>query len=224
MLRISSLNTPPTSISGNQGWPLFSTAATRQIERACAIRLPPHTLMERAGLAIAQLAMAIAPHAQRIWIACGPGNNGGDGLEAAAQLQARLPHTRIMVSEVREPSQLPADAQISWNKARQAGVQWVSNCPGDLSPQDLCIDALLGIGLTPRADRKPSGAHPRLQQLLEQITQCACPVLCVDIASGLDADTGQYLPEFAPHNTLSAPSPRHTLALLTLQPGLFTAQ
>jgi hypothetical protein len=24
------------------GWPLFSTAATRQIEKACADRLPPH--------------------------------------------------------------------------------------------------------------------------------------------------------------------------------------
>ena len=223
MLRISSLDTPPPSISGDQGWPLFSIAATRQIERDCANRLPPHTLMERAGLAIVRLAMAIAPHAQHIWIACGPGNNGGDGFEAAAQLQARLPHTRIMVSEVREPSQLPADAQISWNKAQQAGVLWVNNCPGDLGLQDLCIDALLGIGLKPRADHKPSDAHQRLQQLLEQVTQCACPVLCIDIASGLDADTGQYLPEFAPH-TPSNPSPRHTLALLTLQPGLFTAQ
>lgn len=223
MLRISSLDAPPTSISENQGWPLFNTSATRQIEKACASRLPPHTLMERAGLAIARLAMALAPHAQRIWIACGPGNNGGDGFEAATQLQVRLPHTRIMVSQVREPSQLPADAQISWHKAQQAGVQWVNNCPSDLSLQDLCIDALLGIGIHPRADRKPSDADQRLQQLLKQVTQSVCPVLCLDIASGLDANTGQYLPEFAPH-AMSNPSPRHTLALLTLQPGLFTAQ
>lgn len=223
MLRISSLDTPPASISGNQGWPLFSTAATRQIEKTCASGLPPHTLMERAGLAVARLAMAIAPHAQRIWIACGPGNNGGDGFEAATQLKAKLPHARIMVSEVREPSQLPTDAQISWHKAQQTGVQWVNNCPCDLGPQDLCIDALLGIGLSPRSDRKSAGTKPRLLQLLEQITQCVCPVLCLDIASGLDADTGQYLPEFAPH-AISNSNARHTLTLLTLKPGLFTAQ
>ena len=66
---------------------LYSVEVTRRIERAAQTALPPHTLMARAGLAVAQLAMAIAPHAQRIWLACGPGNNGGDGLEAAMHLQ-----------------------------------------------------------------------------------------------------------------------------------------
>lgn len=129
MLRISPSDTPPASISAGQGWPLFSTTATRQIEKACAERLPPHRLMERAGLAIARLAMAIAPHAQSIWIACGPGNNGGDGFEAAAQLRAMLPHARIMVSEVRAPAELPSDAQTSRDKALQAGVQWLDDAP-----------------------------------------------------------------------------------------------
>ncbi|MDB5732480.1 MAG: carbohydrate kinase, YjeF related protein, partial [Variovorax sp.] len=69
--------------------PLFDIAATRRIEQAAAAALPPHTLMRRAGLAVARLAMAIAPHARTVWIACGPGNNGGDGLEAAAQLRQR---------------------------------------------------------------------------------------------------------------------------------------
>jgi hypothetical protein len=43
--------------------------------------------MQRAGLATARLALALAPHARTIWIACGPGNNGGDGLEAAMHLR-----------------------------------------------------------------------------------------------------------------------------------------
>lgn len=120
MLRISPTDTPPASMAAGQGWPLFSTTATRQIERDCARRLPPHQLMERAGLAIAKLALAIAPHAQRIWIACGPGNNGGDGFEAAAQLRTMLPHAQIMVSEVRAPAALPSDAQIS----RQGQAGW----------------------------------------------------------------------------------------------------
>lgn len=223
MLRISPTDTPPASISAGQGWPLFSTAAKRQIEKACADRLPPHALMERAGLAIAKLAMAIAPHAQRIWIACGPGNNGGDGFEAAAQLSAMLPHAQIMVSEVRAPAELPSDAQVSRNTALQAGVQWLNDAPADLGPQDLCVDALLGIGLSPRTSDKTSTADQRLLQLLAQVRHCTCNVLCVDIASGLDADTGQYLREFAP-DPIAADQRRHTLALLTLQPGLFTGQ
>ena len=223
MLRISPSDTPPASISAGQGWPLFSTAATRQIEKVCAERLPPHRLMERAGLAIARLTTAIAPHAQRIWIACGPGNNGGDGFEAAAQLRAMLPHARIMVSEVRAAAELPSDAQISRNKALQAGVQWLDDAPPDLEPQDLCVDALLGIGLSSRTSGKTSAADQRLLQLLTQVQHCTCNVLCVDVASGLDADTGQYLREFAPGH-IATDQRRHTLALLTLQPGLFTGQ
>eukprot|EP01041_Mallomonas_annulata_P031051 gene31051-53290_t len=65
---------------------LFDVAATRRIEQLAASTLPPHTLMQRAGLSVARLAIAVAPHARRIWIACGPGNNGGDGFEAATHL------------------------------------------------------------------------------------------------------------------------------------------
>ena len=43
--------------------------------------------MQRAGEAAARLALALAPHARRVWIAAGPGNNGGDGIEAARLLR-----------------------------------------------------------------------------------------------------------------------------------------
>jgi NAD(P)H-hydrate repair Nnr-like enzyme with NAD(P)H-hydrate epimerase domain len=95
--------------------------------------------------------------------------------------------------------------------------------PPDLGPQDLCVDALLGIGLSPRTSGKTSAADQRLLQLLAQVQHCTCNVLCVDVASGLDADTGQYLREFAPGH-IATDQRRHTLALLTLQPGLFTGQ
>ena len=222
MLRISSTDIPPASLSPSGSWPLFSTQVTRQIEQTCAQALPPHTLMRRAGLAIAQLAVAIAPHAQRIWIACGPGNNGGDGFEAAAQLKSLLPHSQILVSEVRAQDQLPADARASWLRAKQAGVEWIDTCPTDLGPLDLYVDALLGIGLRANTSQQPSPEDTRLRQLLEQIWHSPCPVLCVDIASGLNADTGQYPTTLTPPALLR--SPRHTLALLTLQPGHFTTQ
>ena len=68
-------------------FPLHTIEASRRLERTAAAALPSHTLMQCAGLAVARLALALAPHARTIWIACGPGNNGGDGLEAAAHLQ-----------------------------------------------------------------------------------------------------------------------------------------
>ena len=73
-------------ITPAQSHPLFDAAATRRIERAAAAALPPHSLMQRAGLAVARLAQALAPHARTVWIACGAGNNGGDGIEAALHL------------------------------------------------------------------------------------------------------------------------------------------
>ena len=44
--------------------PLHSIELTRTIEHATQASLPQHTLMQRAGLAVAHLAMAIAPHSQ----------------------------------------------------------------------------------------------------------------------------------------------------------------
>src|SRR6218665_3684684 len=78
-------------ITPHQPHPLFDSAATGRIERAAAAALPAHQLMQRAGLAVAQLAQALAPYARTVWLACGPRNNGGDGLEAAMHLQRKGP-------------------------------------------------------------------------------------------------------------------------------------
>nr|WP_310740805.1 NAD(P)H-hydrate epimerase [Aquincola sp. J276] len=75
----------------DQPRPLHGIAAARQIESAAAAVLPPHTLMQRAGLAVARLAQALAPHARRVCVLAGPGNNGGDGLEAALHPAAQRP-------------------------------------------------------------------------------------------------------------------------------------
>src|ERR1700710_390112 len=95
-------------ITLDRRWPLFDVAATRRLERAAAIGLPDHTLMGRAGTAAARLALAVAPHARAIWIACGPGNNGGDGFEAALHLKrwGKLP----VLTWLGEPGRMPADA------------------------------------------------------------------------------------------------------------------
>lgn len=189
-------------------WPLYNVAQTRSIETEAQAALPAYTLMQRAGLATAQLALAIAPHAQKIWIACGPGNNGGDGLEAAVHLQAWGKHP--IVTWLDQDGRCPADAQQAWQRAKAAGVTFAQQIPEQF---DLAIDALLGIG----SQRPPDGV---IAKWLDALQTNVTPVLCVDIPTGLNADTGVWLGTVKPKPTNSQ---RHTLSLLTLKPGLFTA-
>ena len=220
-------------ITSQHPQPLFTSAATRRIEQAAAATLPRHTLMQRAGLAVARLAQALAPHARTVWIACGPGNNGGDGLEAAMQLQRS--GRQVLVTWLGHPDQAPADAMASWQRAQACGVQWLDHPPAPFTTIDLCIDALFGIGVssTPRATTRPPDG--RLVACLQALERSPVPVLTVDLPSGLDADTGQFAPDFAvvthdarhsahpPRPAHPPRAPRHTLSLLCLKPGLFTA-
>ncbi|MFT7724832.1 MAG: NAD(P)H-hydrate dehydratase [Roseateles sp.] len=70
--------------------PLFDVAASRRIEARALVHSPD--LMARAGLAVAKLALALRRGDGPVWVACGPGNNGGDGQVAARRLaQAGVP-------------------------------------------------------------------------------------------------------------------------------------
>lgn len=210
-------------ISSAFSQPLYSVAATRQMERQAAASLPPHTLMQRAGLAIARLALALAPHAQRIWVACGPGNNGGDGFEAALQLHQW--GKAVVVTWTGLPSgktRLPPDAHASRERALAAGVPMATEPPQDF---DFCIDALLGIGASLDPGRASTGL---MLQWLEVMQASPAPRLAVDVPTGLDADTGLAAVAIAPKSiAISAHTTRaagvFTLSLLTLKPGLFTA-
>jgi hydroxyethylthiazole kinase-like uncharacterized protein yjeF len=199
-------------LSSQAHWPLHSVAQTQALERQARAALPANTLMQRAGLATAQLAMAIAPHARTIWIACGPGNNGGDGLEAAVHLQAWGKHP--IVTWLGNEAKAPADALQAWHRAKAAGVTFAEQPPQEF---DLAIDALLGIG----AQRAPEGL---MAQWLSAMQASKSPSLCVDIPTGLLADTGEWIGATQPHHaTANTRTQRHTLSLLTLKPGLFTA-
>ena len=193
-------------LSGQATWPLHKVDQTQAIEQEAQKVHPAFTLMQRAGLATAQLALAIAPHAQKIWIACGPGNNGGDGLEAAALLKAW--GKQPVVTWLGEVDKVPSDARQAWQNAMVAGVEFITQPPSHF---DLTVDALLGIG----AHRAPDG---RMAAWLQTMQNSHATVLCVDTPTGLLADTGQWL---GPRQGTQAK--RHTLSLLTLKPGLFTA-
>ncbi|MEO6626342.1 MAG: NAD(P)H-hydrate epimerase, partial [Burkholderiaceae bacterium] len=181
---------------------LYSVAATREWERLALARNEPHVLMARAGLSAARLLLALAPHAQTIWVAAGPGNNGGDGLEAASHLQ-RIGRT-VGVTWLGSPDAMSPDVEAAHRHAAQAGVAFMNEVPAQF---DAALDALLGSG----ASRPPSG---RMAEWINRLNQARGPLLALDVPTGLNADTG--------HAAGVCVRATATLSLFTLKPGLFT--
>jgi len=192
-------------------WPLHDSLGAAALESWAAAQHPPHHLMQVAGLGVARLAWAVAPQARGAWIVCGPGNNGGDGFEAAMHWQRS--GRRVHISWLGTPSQLPPDAAHALARAQDAGVTVQPDLtpPDWLSADDITLDALLGRGLS-----RP--AQGPLAQAIEAMNAAQAPILSVDLPSGLPGNTG----------ALATAAPcvraRWTLALLSLPPGLFTAQ
>jgi hydroxyethylthiazole kinase-like uncharacterized protein yjeF len=192
-------------LPAQRDWPLHDVASSRLIEQQSQAGLPAHTLMRRAGTAVAALARALHPHARCAWIACGPGNNGGDGLEAAIHLLEA--GWSVEVTLIGTSSQLPTDAADAHQRALAAGVRIGTDTAPRQAPH-VAIDALLGLG-----SRRPP--HGPIATAIDTLNALACPVLAVDLPSGLNADTGEA---FGPSCVIAD----HTLSLLTLKPGLFT--
>jgi len=186
---------------------LFDDATTRRIEQRTSAGLPEHALMARAGLALTRLARALAPHARRVWIAAGPGNNGGDGLVLATALHRA--GAEVGVTLVGHAGRtLPPDAAWALAQARAAGVAIGRALPGAEARIDLAVDAVLGVGQR----RAPEGG---LADAIAVFNALRCPVLSVDAPTGLSTDTGAQLGDVAVRAT-------HTLTLLSAKPGLFT--
>ena len=179
--------------------PLFTTDAIRALERAGS----QHALMEKAGLAAATLARDLMVDGDRILLLAGPGNNGGDAFVAARHLRAWWFKVTVLFSSDRE--RLPADAAAALNAWLATDGRVETQLPAERF--DLIIDGLFGIGLS-----KPlQGESARLVQAINAL---GCPVLALDVPSGLCADSGRVLG--------TAIRASHTLTFLGLKPGLFT--
>ncbi len=159
--------------------PIYSVAEIRAIEQAAATLLPPGTLMQRAGQAAAAAALELL-HGHGVLVLAGPGNNGGDALEAAANLAQAGIDVAIMHlagDGVAAPETVQALARARASDARfidalPPGHEWA-----------LVLDGLFGIGLA----RPLAGAA---RALALAVNALGCPVLALDVPSGLDADTG----------------------------------
>ncbi|MEO6922124.1 MAG: NAD(P)H-hydrate dehydratase [Collimonas sp.] len=166
---------------------IYPVADIRKIEQAALRDLPAYTLMQRAGQAAAQAALRLLPcpaHSAAILVLAGPGNNGGDALEAAAGLAKAGAEVVVLLKT--PPSQLPPDAAQALVRAQKQGVHLMPPeqfAEIDASQWTLVIDGLFGIGL-----RRPLEGDWR--NLAQAINAMPCPLLALDVPSGLDADTG----------------------------------
>lgn len=142
---------------------------------AAAAGVPTLDLMERAGRAVAE-AIVRRFGARPTLVACGPGNNGGDGFVCARYLKAWGWPVRVALVGKRDA--LKGDAAAMADR-------WDGPVEGDLVVGDagLIVDALFGAGLT-----RPVPAH-----LADAINGAGVPVVAVDVPSGLDGKTGNPL-------------------------------
>jgi hydroxyethylthiazole kinase-like uncharacterized protein yjeF len=164
---------------------LYSCAQIRAIEHAARQRLAPGVLMERAGAAAAAFALELldGEAAGAVLVLAGPGNNGGDGLELAAHLaRAGLD---VEVLHLRPDGAPSFEAGRALQRAVDAGARFVDEVPAG-RPWRLVVDALFGIGLA----RPLAG---RARELAAWTAGVDCPVLALDLPSGLDADTGALI-------------------------------
>jgi len=181
--------------------PLYLTSQIRAIEQAHGST----SLMERAGLAAAELARALLPEeADAILVVAGPGNNGGDALVAARHL--RQDWHRVEVVFTGDADKLPPDARAAYEAWLACGGEVLTEIQNG-KRYGLVMDGLFGIGLARALDA-------RHQNLVRQVNAMSATVLALDVPSGLDADTGQVLG--------CAIEADHTLTFLGLKPGLFT--
>ena len=161
------------------GTALFHTAALRALEARgiAAAGGDGLALMARAGQAAWRCVLEHWPQARRPCIACGPGNNGGDGYVLGTHARmAGLPVRVFALAPPRTPQAMHAA-----NAYREAGGELAAGI--ELRDADLIVDALFGIGLA----RAPEGDAAGL---IDAINAHRAPVLALDVPSGVDADSG----------------------------------
>jgi hydroxyethylthiazole kinase-like uncharacterized protein yjeF len=140
--------------------------------------VPSLTLMENAGVAVADVARRLVKPGARVAVLCGPGNNGGDGFVAARFLKRASYDVRLYLIGPRDA--LKGDAA---EKARWFDGPIREMSPDAVESMHLVIDAMFGAGLS----RPLSGIAA---EMAEAVNAARVPVLAVDVPSGLDGTTG----------------------------------
>jgi hydroxyethylthiazole kinase-like uncharacterized protein yjeF len=148
--------------------------------------IPSLLLMENAGRAVAEHALQmLGPGSRRrVAVYCGKGNNGGDGLVAARYLANAGCEIRLFLSASALQMRGDAGANLEIARRMDMPLTGLESPPPEPWPADLALDAVLGTGI--RGEVTGGAAV-----LIGALKSSGCPVLAVDLPSGLDSDSGR---------------------------------
>jgi NAD(P)H-hydrate epimerase len=143
--------------------------------------VPSLELMETAGRAVAEAAAEVSGSGRAL-VVCGKGNNGGDGLVAARALREMGFDAEALLLAPGE--QLSEDARANLERFDGARHVGVGELPGVLEGAGVVVDAVFGTGFA-GAPRDPAASA------IEAMNGIDAPVVATDIASGVNASTGE---------------------------------
>jgi NAD(P)H-hydrate epimerase len=172
----------------------LSREEVREVDRRAieVFGVPGVVLMENAGAGAARLLAAVGITGPVV-IACGKGNNGGDGFVIARHLDLAGQSVRLLLAC--QPEEVRGDAAVNLQIARRAGLPLAclagreqADWEAALSGAEWIVDALLGTG----ASGAPTGTVAVAIKAINAVRErSGAQVLAVDLPSGLDCDTGQ---------------------------------
>jgi len=179
--------------------------------------VPSLDLMEHAGHAVARFTLREFPEAIHITVLCGKGNNGGDGFVAARVLAEAGRKAKVLL--LGYPADLKGDAKEMFERMEIAPALAPDEAALDsaqvldlLQHSDLFLDAVVGTGFKPPLKGVALALRNRINSL-------AAPVIAVDIPSGWDSDSREYLADGAYRAdavvTFTAPKIAHVCGNLT---------
>ena len=159
----------------------ITPARMREAEQtAFAAGVPSLLLMETAARAAFDALRGLLPAGGRAVFLCGPGNNGGDGLAMARMWHLAGGKAQIVLPQ---PPQT-ANAQTNLRYAQALGIAIKTDSAG-LDRPDALVDALFGTGFHGAlAENSAAG------ELVSWANAQDCPILAVDIPSGMDGLSG----------------------------------
>ncbi len=170
--------------------PVLDNDAMREADRHTIedLGVPSIVLMEHAATGVVDALRERFPEARRILVACGPGNNGGDGLSVARHLADGGHEVELLL--LADPARLHGDAALEWKLAERFDVPRSVVDGDDLaaldhalgSPPDVIVDAMLGTGL----DRPLGG---RFAEVVRRLGATGTPVVAVDVPTGLSGSS-----------------------------------
>jgi NAD(P)H-hydrate epimerase len=163
--------------------PLYDASGMRALDRWAIEEagVPSLELMERAGEAVARAAAELAGDGP-VRVICGKGNNGGDGLVAARQLAETGFEVEALL--LWPGDELSGDAVANLERFPAARAVNAEELDSELAGAGVVIDAIFGTGFA-GAPRPPADAA------VEAINRCGAPAIACDIASGVNASSGE---------------------------------